>query len=236
VVGGFLGLGGGIILVPFLTVLVGMEMHQAVALSLSAIMANSIVSSNEYLKKDFVEFKLVIPLAVFASLGAVAGSNVARFIPAGYLKIVFAVFLLYTIYSLLRKKDNASSSAAFEREPNLPLVCLIAFLAGVVSSLTGVGGGILLIPAIYLVLNYSIHVARGSSAFTIGIIATAGSVVYLISGVLTVEYVGVTMLGMMAGAWLGGWTGVKAKSMLVKYVFAVVLFYLAVRMFYEGVS
>ena len=94
----------------------------------------------------------------------------------------------------------------------------------------------MLIPAIYLVLNYSIHVARDSSAFTIGIIATAGSVIYLISGVLTVEYVGVTMLGMMAGAWLGGWTGVKAKSMLVKYVFAVVLFYLAVRMFYEGIG
>jgi uncharacterized membrane protein YfcA len=235
-VGGFLGLGGGIVLVPFLTLLIGMEMHQAVALSLSAIMANSIVSSNEYLKKDFVEFKLVIPLAIFASLGAVGGSNISQYIPEGYLKVVFSVFLLYTIYSLLRKKGAALESTTADREPSLPLVCLIAFLAGIVSSLTGVGGGILLIPAVYLVLNYSIHIARGSSAFTVGIIATAGSIVYLISGVLNGEFVGVTMLGMMGGAWIGGRTGVKAKSIVVRFVFAIALFYLAARMFYEGVS
>jgi uncharacterized membrane protein YfcA len=234
-VGGFLGLGGGIVLVPLLTLIHGLPMHQSVALSLSAIMANSIVSSNEYLKKDFVELRLVVPLAIFAAVGAVAGSSVSPYIPGGYLKLVFSIFLLYTVYSLLKKKENMAASRK-KAEPNLPLVCAIAFFAGVVSSLTGVGGGILIIPAIYLVLNYSIHVARGTSAFTIGIIATAGSVVYLIQGILLVEYVGPVMLGMMFGAWLGSLAGVKAKSVTVRLIFSALLLYLAIRMFYEGIS
>ncbi len=235
-VGGFLGLGGGIVLVPFLTLLIGVPMHQAVALSLAAIMANSISSSNEYLKKDFVDFRLVAPLAIFASIGAVFGSSINQFIPEAYLKIIFSIFLLYTIYSLLKKKENANSDSGPTGKPNLPLVCMIALLAGVVSALTGVGGGIIIIPAIYLVLNYSIHIARGTSAFTIGIIATAGSIVYLFQGILKVENVGPVVLGMMFGAWLGGKTGVKAKSIVVRLVFSVVLFYLAARMFYEGIS
>ncbi len=235
-VGGFLGLGGGIVLVPFLTLLIGVPMHQAVALSLAAIMANSISSSNEYLKKDFVDFRLVAPLAIFASIGAVFGSSINQYIPAAYLKVIFSVFLLYTIYSLLKKKENTKTDSGQIAKPNLPLVCIIALLAGVVSALTGVGGGIIIIPAIYLILNYSIHIARGTSAFTIGIIATVGSIVYLFQGVLKVENVGPVILGMMLGAWLGGKTGVKAKSIVVRLIFSVVLFYLAARMFYEGVS
>jgi len=235
-VGGFLGLGGGIILVPFLTLIIGVPMHQAVALSLAAIMANSISSSNEYLKKDFVDFRLVAPLAIFSSIGAVFGSSINQYIPADYLKIIFALFLLYTIYSLLKKKENTQTESKPAGKPNMKLICIIALLAGIVSALIGVGGGIVIIPAIYLIMNYSINIARGSSAFTIGIIATAGSIVYLFQGVLEVENVGPVILGMMLGAWLGGKTGVKAKSIVVRLVFSIVLFYLAARMFYEGIN
>ncbi len=220
---------------PFLTLVMGVPMHQAVALSLSAIMANSIASSNEYLKKDFIDFRLVAPLAIFASIGAVFGSSISQYIPAEYLKIIFSLFLLYTIYSLLKKKETGQTDSGSAGKPNLSLICIIALLAGIVSALIGVGGGIVIIPAIYLLMNYSINIARGTSAFTIGIIATAGSIVYLFQGVLQVERVGPVMLGMMFGAWMGGKTGVKAKSIVVRLVFSVVLFYLAARMFYEGI-
>jgi uncharacterized membrane protein YfcA len=219
-VGGFLGLGGGIVLVPFLTLIIGIPMHHAVALSLSAIMANSIASSNEYLKKDFIDFRLVAPLAIFASIGAVFGSSISQ----------------YTIYSLIRKKEDTQTESGSSGQPNMTLICLIALLAGIVSALIGVGGGIVIIPAIYLIMNYSINIARGTSAFTIGIIATAGSIVYLFQGVLQVQNVGPVILGMMFGAWLGGKTGVRAKSIVVRLVFSVVLFYLAARMFYEGIN
>lgn len=212
----------------------GMPMHESVALSLAAIMANSITSSNEYLKKDFVEFRLVAPLAIFSTIGAVAGSSFSHYIPAAYLKIIFSIFLLYTIFSLLKKKEGAATEIGTGGKPNFSLVCSVALLAGIISSLIGVGGGIIIIPAIYLILNLSIHVARGTSAFTIGIIATAGSIVYFFQGILNVEYVGPVMLGMMTGAWLGGKTGVRAKSIVIRLIFSALLFYLAARMFYEG--
>lgn len=236
-VGGFLGLGGGIVLVPFLTLIFGMPMHQAVALSLAAIMANSIVSSNNYLKKNMVDFRLVIPLCIFASLGAVAGSSTIHLIPGDYLKIVFAIALTYTAVSIIRKKDNNRQNAGGRKtEPKLITISIIAFLSGVFSSLLGVGGGIIIIPAVFLILNYSIHTARGSSAFTIGITATAGSIVYLLNGTLVLDKIGPVILGLTVGGWFGSWCGARAGSFMVRLAFAIILLYLAVRMFIQGVG
>ena len=87
-----------------------------------------------------------------------------------------------------------------------------------------------------MVLNYSIHTARGSSAFTIGITATAGSVVYLLNGTLVLDKIGPVILGLTVGGWFGSWCGARARSFIVSLVFAVVLLYLAVRMFIQGVG
>lgn len=211
-------------------------MHQAVALSLSAIMANSIVSSNNYMQKNLVDFKLVVPLCIFASLGAILGSNVAGYIPGNYLKLVFAIAMTYTAVSIIRKKKEGSDQSAAGNDPGLAPVAIIALFAGIFSALLGVGGGIIIIPAVYLLLNYDIGTARGSSSFTIGITATAGSIVYLINGTLQLESVGPVIIGLTAGGWLGSWLGARAKSQLVKYVFAAAMVYLAVRMFIQGIE
>ncbi len=236
IAGGFLGLGGGIVLVPFLTLIFEMPMHQAVALSLAAIMANSIVSSSNYMKKNMVDFKLAIPLAIFASIGAVVGSSCLYLIPGPYLKIVFSLALTYTAVSIIRKKDDNGAGPADATRTHLPLVSVIAFLSGLFSSLLGVGGGIIIIPAVYLLLNYNINTARGSSAFTIGITATAGSIVYLLNGTLVLKAIGPVILGLTAGGWLGSWLGVRAKSIIVRVVFSLALFYLAMRMFLQGIN
>jgi len=235
-VGGFLGLGGGIVLVPFLTTIFKMPMHQAVALSLAAIMANSIVSSNNYMKKGMVDFKLVTPLCIFASVGAILGSNVSVYIPGDYLKIVFAFAMTYTAFTIIRKKRNEREREVGDAEPGLTSVAVIALFAGVFSALLGVGGGIIIIPAVYLLLNYDIGVARGSSAFTIGITATAGSIVYLLNGTLQLDSVGPVIIGLTAGGWVGSWLGARAKSLVVRYVFAAAMLYLAVRMFLQGIE
>jgi uncharacterized protein len=235
-VGGFLGLGGGIILVPFLSLVILMPMHQAVAISLATIMANSLVSSTEYLRKDMVDLRLVILLSIFASVGAVAGSILGKYIPGDYLQVAFSLVLAYTTYSILKKKDNTDPKRKSDHNPNIWMVALIALLAGIVSSLLGVGGGILIVPAIYLIFNYPMNIARGSSAFTIGVIATAGSVVYFVQGILNVEFAGQIMLGTIAGGWLGGWLGTRAKSNVVKAAFSLLLIYLAIKMFLQGIA
>ncbi len=235
-IGGFLGLGGGIILVPLLALGFKLPMHQAVALSLATIMANSIVSSTRYLEKGLVDYRLVILLSIFASIGAIFGSFMGPYIPARYLQIAFSLMMAYTVYSLLKKKDDGVAHRKIGHQPHFLPVILIAFLAGIISSLLGVGGGVLIVPAAYLIFNYSLDVSRGTSAYTIGIIATAGSVVYFARGTLNVEYAGQIMLGTMAGGWLGSWLGLKAKLKVVKWFFAIVLIYTAVKMFLEGIK
>lgn len=236
IVGGFLGLGGGVVLVPFLTTIFKMPIHHAVALSLAAIMANSIVSSNNYMKKGMVDFRLVTTLCIFASLGAIAGSNVSAYIPGEYLKVIFSFAMAYTAFSIVRKKHASREREPGDGEPSMTPVAIIAVFAGIFSALLGVGGGIIIIPAVYLLLNYDIGVARGSSAFTIGITATAGSIVYLINGTLQLHMVGPVIIGLAAGGWLGSWLGARAKSIVVRYIFAAAMVYLAVRMFLEGLG
>jgi len=236
IAGGFLGLGGGIVLVPFLTTILGMPMHHAVALSLAAIMAQSIVSSNNYMSKGMVDFRLVTPLCIFASLGAILGSNIISYIPGNYLKILFSVAMTYTAFTIVRQKHSDRDRVASDPDPSLIAVSLIAFTAGVFSALLGIGGGIIVVPAVYLLFNYDIGTARGSSAFAIGITATAGSIVYLLDETLKLESAGGVILGLVAGGWLGSWLGVRAKSIIVRYVFSAVMVYLAVRMFLEGIN
>ncbi len=237
VVGGFLGLGGGIVLVPFLTLVLKTPMHQAVALSLAAIMANSLVSSTNYLKKGMIDFRAVVPMCIFSSIGAVVGSSLIHLIAGNYLEILFALALTYTAVSIVRKKEiSAGEISGSPADSRFTAVAVIAFFSGIFSSLLGVGGGIIIIPAMYLILNYSIHVARGSSTFIIGITATAGSVVFLMQGVLKPDLLAEVVVGQVAGGWLGSWWGARAKSRLVRIVFAVVLLYLAVRMFLQGIK
>ena len=81
IVGGYLGLGGGLIMVPFMTLLMGVDIKTAVPVSMSAVMVNSISSSNEYLKKNMVDIELGLVLAVFTVLGNIAGSNLDSVIP-----------------------------------------------------------------------------------------------------------------------------------------------------------
>lgn len=234
--GGFMGLGGGVLLVPFLTLAFFMPMQQAAALSLATVMANSLVSSTEYLKSNLIDLKLVILFSFFASVGAIAAGVVGHYIPGNYLQIAFALILIHATFLILRRRDESPHQKARSLLSRPVTTVATAVATGILSTLLGVGGGIIIIPASYLILNYPMDISRGSSTFAIGIIATAGSVVYLIHGTLRVECAGPIMLGTMAGGWLGGLLGAKTKSGIIKPILAILFVYLAIKMFLSGIA
>jgi uncharacterized membrane protein YfcA len=233
-VGGFLGIGGGVVLVPFLTIVFQMPIHHAVALSLATIMANSLTSSTEYLQGGMVDIKMVIMLSIYASIGAVAGSIIGYYISPRVIQVAFAILLVYTTIAILTKSEKKSIRQRGLEEIGVIKIASIAILSGIISSLLGVGGGVLIIPALYLIFDYPLDLAKGTSAFTIGIIATAGSIVYLVHGTLSVECAGPIMLGTMAGGWLGSKLGIRTKSGYSKAAFSLLLIYLAVKMIWHG--
>ncbi|RME24062.1 MAG: sulfite exporter TauE/SafE family protein, partial [Candidatus Zixiibacteriota bacterium] len=152
--GGYLGLGGGIILVPALTLLAGVPITAAVPVSLSAIVVNSIAASNEYLKKGMVDFELVVILSFFMVSGNIFGSTLNTLIPSQVIRIIFAVVMVYSAFSFLRgRQPTARLRFQDKRATHLFAASALTLGAGMLAGLLGIGGGVIIVPLLYLFLG-----------------------------------------------------------------------------------
>jgi len=235
--GGYLGLGGGVLMVPYLVVLAGQNIKAAVPVSIAAIAVNSLTSSTEYLKKGMVDLELVVLLAISLTIGNIAGSSALRFVPMDFVQILFTVLLVYTAVVFLRgrkKKDHLEGQR--HTTAHLVLAVTLALAAGLLGGLVGVGGGVLLVPALFLVLRLPLTTARGTMTFMFGFSAAASTVIFLLLGQIDFTVVGPVVFGILFGAKLGGLLGTSSKPLTVRVVFFVVLMYLAVRLGWEPIG
>jgi uncharacterized membrane protein YfcA len=228
--GGYLGLGGGIVIVPFLTLAMGLDIKEAVPVSMAAIVVNSLAASSEYMKKGMVDIEIMVPLALSMVLGMVIGSSALYFIPQNFIRLLLAAVLLYTALSFLRGQEKSSSAAEQNKKTRLVLCCLLAFGGGVLGSLVGVGGGIILIPLMFLVIGLPLSTSRGTSSFIVGFSGAASLGVYFLSGLLNFAVVPGVMLGTVIGGKLGGKLGTLAKPKAVKIVFFLVILWTAYKL------
>ena len=233
---GLLGLGGGVLIIPLLTLSYGASISTAVAVSLLAVIPTSMAASTVYLESGKIDFETVIPMCFFAATGGVIGGLIAGFVPVAWLELLFAVILAYSAVATLLKKDGNGDSA---HDPNRfwrRLKDPVTFLAGILTGLVGLGGGVILIPLMYLGLGLPIRMAMASSAFIVGVSATAGATVFVMRGGLTevFSFLPSVVTGMLLGAFLGGKLGVRAAPAALKALFAVVLVYFSYRMALTG--
>ncbi len=232
--GGYLGLGGGIVIVPFLTVIMGVDIKAAVPVSVSAIVVNSFSASNAYLRKGMVDLELVILLALFMVLGNIAGSSLSRIVPAEYMKLTLAILLVYAAISLLKNRKVEDRISFADNRQKYFLICtLLAFFTGTVSGLVGIGGGIILIPVLYLVIGLPMTTARGTSSLMIGFSSAAAATVYYLNDMIDFKIVTGVILGVIVGGKLGGYLGTVAKPKVVKVMFFIIMLYLAYRLAHE---
>ena len=232
--GGYLGLGGGIVMVPFLTVVAGVDIKAAVPVSVAAIVVNSFSASNEYLKKGMVDLELVVILAVFMVLGNISGSLLSATVPATWTKLLLTVVLVYTAFSLLKGRQASERMAFADNRGKYLLVCtLLAFVTGTLSGLVGIGGGVIIVPVLYLVIGLPLATARGTSSLMIGFSAAAATAVYFLKGQIDLEMASAVILGIIIGGKFGGFLGTMAKPIIVKVLFFIVMLYLAFRLAYD---
>lgn len=232
--GGYLGLGGGIIMVPFLTVVTGLDIKAAVPVSVAAIVVNSLASSNEYLKKGMVDLELMILLATFTIIGNAGGSMLSGYISADAISYVLTVFVLYAAISLLKgRKEKPRLSFSDNRKKYLFVCILISLLTGIIAALIGVGGGVILVPTLYLIIGVPLSTARGTSSMLIGFSSAAAAAVYLLSGSIDYEIASAVIVGIIIGGKIGGRLGALAQPKAVKIVFTLVMFYLAYKLSLE---
>lgn len=205
-VGAVLGQGGGIFIVPALTMLFGMPIRTAVAASLMGIIATSIGVGCVTRPGRLPDLGLAMRLEIATTAGALAGSVAAGFAPARLVTAAFAVIVLATAMFIVLKGRMIDGLPAHDRfqVTNWPAGLAASGLAGAISGLTGVGGGFIKVPVMAAVMHVPFGVAAATSSFMVGITAAASGLVYMARGDVHPVVAAPLCLGAMAGAAAGG--------------------------------
>ena len=243
--GALLGLGGGILIVPILTLGFGVPLTTAVGTSLICVIATSTGAAAINVRAGRADVRLGITLAGGTVVGALTGGLLAGIVPERLVAGLFAALLAYTAVTMARgllRTGPAGESldddptapdgpgAPAYRQRRLPLAISGSFLAGNVSGLLGVGGGIVTVPLMHLVMGAPLRIATATSNFMLGMTAAAGAFAYLFRGDIDGRLAGPVLLGVAAGAAVGAAISGRIATRWLVIVLSVVVAYVAVRM------
>ncbi|MDQ3967360.1 MAG: sulfite exporter TauE/SafE family protein [Thermoproteota archaeon] len=234
--GSMLGVGGGIIMVPALTFL-NLPPTQAASTSLIAVMSTSVSSTIEYSRQKRIDYALGLEMAACAIPGGVLGAVLSEYLLEDTFKLYFGILLILTGLYILYKNSVLKDRRVKRR--SLPLqvaVFAASFGAGIISSLFGVGGGIVFVPAMLLVLGLTMHRAAPTSQLTLMMTAIAG--VFTHSALGHPDYLQAVVLS--AGAFVGAQIGARlsrmTKEMLLQRLLAVILMTVAIIFILDGLN
>lgn len=246
--GSLLGLGGGILIVPLLTLGFGLPLREAVGVSLVSVIITSSASASVYLERHVADLRLGMTLELFTAMGALVGGLVAFLISEQVLAGLFAGLLVTTAMTMARRREAPSAAPTplvpVEGAPTagpaprpapvvvhrLGLGIVGALFAGLVSALLGVGGGIVKVPVMHVVMGVPLRMATATSNLMIGITASASAIIYLNRGGIDPLVAGPTGLGVFLGATLGSRTIHRIDVRYLRVLFIVVLLFTAWQM------
>ncbi len=259
VFGSLLGLGGGILIVPLLTLGFGRPLREAVAVSLVCVIVTSSAAAGAYLRGRVANLRLGAVLALFTASGALVGAIVAFAIPERVLAGLFAALLTYVAYTMgragLRAARPATTAPATTgaasggasmtvdaaapagrldgpgyRVRRLVPASIASLGAGVIAALLGVGGGVINVPTMNLLMGVPLRVATATSNLMIGVTAVASAIIYLLRGGLDPYIAGPTALGVFVGASVGARVAHRIDVRVLRLLFVVVLAWTAFQM------
>jgi len=254
-VGGFgsmMGIGGGVLLIPLLTGVFGIPIKTAIGTSIVSVIATSSAAGVVYLGRGLVHTRLAMVLEIATTLGALAGGVTAVLLSPNALAGIFGAALLYVVFSMHRlpreghAEDTGLLSATFS-DPytgqlvrygvrRLRLGMAVSFVAGNLSGLLGIGGGVVKVPAMALVMGVPLRAAIATSNFMIGITAATSAVIYYQHGYLDPSKTIPTALGVLLGAQIGTRLGGRMRTRQLQLLFEALLLVFAVQMFYRAVT
>jgi uncharacterized protein len=241
VFGSLLGLGGGLLIVPLLSVGFGLPLREAIGVSLVSVIVTSGAAAGVYLERKVANLRLGMTLELFTAAGAIAGGLLAFALEERVIAGLFAAMLVYTAISMIRRQapepdltthaPSTEPTGAFAdtlhgegyRVGALQLGSVASIGAGVVSALLGVGGGIVKVPVMHLVMGVPLRVATATSNLMIGVTASAGAIIYLLHGEIEPFVAGPTALGVFAGATVGSRSAHRVDVRVLRALFVVVL-------------
>ncbi|MFP5387123.1 MAG: sulfite exporter TauE/SafE family protein [Bacteriovoracia bacterium] len=255
--GSLLGLGGGIIVVPVLTLFFGVDIRYAVAASLISIIATSSGAAASFLKDHLTNLRVAILLELGTVAGAMAGFLISGVMKTNWLFLLFGFFLLFSSWSMFRRKGDSHSdvdhswsqklklAGQFHDEngklitykvASVPLGLFSMFFAGVLSALLGIGSGIFKVMAMDGAMKLPMKVSSATSNFMIGVTAAASAGAYLLRGDIRPEIAAPVALGIIIGAWSGAKVMPRMPAARIRKIFVVVLVIVSVQMIIRGLK
>jgi len=251
-VGALFGIGGGVFLVPLLHVALGFPLRTAAAISLATVIATSSSVSAGRAHEHLINLRLGMVLEVATVAGSLLGGLTAHLFSEATLQRLFGIVTLLAAASVLSRvnrrnvmldpeADAGSLGGRFHeaesgcvvtyRVKRLPLGLLASFVAGNVSSLLGVGGGVIKVPALNAWCGIPLRAAAATSAFMIGVTATGGAIIYYGRGELPALAAAPAVLGVQLGTWAGIRLAHRVPAKWLKILLVVVLLVVAALMF-----
>jgi uncharacterized membrane protein YfcA len=215
------GLGGGLLLIPFIILIFGLPLKYVAGTMLIAMVPYTAVATLRNFKQKYVSVKIGLIMEIGSVIGVISGSTASALIPNLYLKIIFVIIILYLMFTLqiptnspynyiarVFKKINFippffNCKTAGRDRCSIPALIFVGFWAGLFSGLLGIGGGFLKTPVLIVGVLLRPKVAVGTALFMIMITASFGAVNHALLGHIYYQIAAVISLGMMIGAFLG---------------------------------
>jgi hypothetical protein len=251
--GSLLGLGGGILIVPLLTLVFDLPLLTAVGVSLVCVIVTSGAAAGVYLERRVANLRLGMTLELFTAIGAFGGATIAFLIPETLLAGLFGGLLLYVAATMARGRasendapalDDGAPSGSFTaslsgpgyRVRNVGLGAVGSVGAGVISALLGIGGGTVKVPVMHVLMGVPLRVATATSNLMIGITASSGAIVYLLRGGIDAYVAAPTAVGVFVGASVGSRIAHRIDLRILRLLFVVILLYTAWQMLRRAFS
>lgn len=258
--GAVLGLGGGMIVTPALTMLFGIDIKYAIGASLIAVIATSSGAAAAYTRDKITNIRAGMFLEIATTIGAVTGAFIAGIIAPDILYGIFGILLLYTAVMMLKKRKNElpqdvkmsklgeklnlggkyyDKALKKEVEYNIDNVYGgfgVMFGAGILSGMLGVGSGSFKVMAMDLFMKIPLKVSSATSNFMMGVTAAASAGVYLFRGNIDPKIAGPVAVGVLIGSTVGARIMQKMKSTTIRKIFVPVILYVSIDMIMKGIG
>jgi uncharacterized membrane protein YfcA len=252
--GSLTGLGGGVVIIPLLTLFFHVDIRYAIGAALVASIATSSGSASAYVKEGITNVRLGMFLEIATTAGAVMGAILAIYTPVNTVAILFGVMLIFSAAMTLRKKSEAALAVGSNLSYRLKLNgsyptkngpvdyklnnvgagLSIMTIAGMLSGLLGIGSGALKVLAMDTAMKVPFRVSTTTSNFMVGVTAAASAVVYLQRGYIDPGIAFPVIIGVLAGAFTGSKLLMKINVNSLKLIFSIAITLIALNMIYNG--
>jgi uncharacterized protein len=259
VLGAMLGLGGGIIVVPALTLLLHIDIHYAIGASIVAVIATSSGAGAIYVKERLTNIRIAMLLETVTTTGAIGGAALAGLLAGRWLYLTFGLVLAWAAFEMWRTPlhhagpahpdrladrfglagsyyDEARGEVISYKASRTPWGMALAAFGGATSGLLGIGGGTVKVPAMNLVMGIPFKAATATSNFMIGVTAAASASVYFYRGQINPYIAAPVAVGVLLGALLGSLLLNRVRGRVLRGVFTAVLVFIALQMAWRSVE